>query len=82
VGFAAETRDLDANAAAKLAAKNLDFIVGNLIGAPGTGFDTDTNQVTLYFRDGSKESVAMMPKAELADIILDRLVKLLPVRQP
>jgi phosphopantothenoylcysteine decarboxylase / phosphopantothenate---cysteine ligase len=76
VGFAAETRDLDANAAAKLTAKNLDLLVGNLIGAAGTGFETDTNQVTLYFKDGSRESLAMMPKVNLAHVILDRVVRL------
>lgn len=75
VGFAAETRNLDENAAAKLAAKNLDMLVGNLIGAAGTGFETDTNQVTLYFKDGSKEPLTMMPKADLAHIILDRVVR-------
>ena len=77
VGFAAETQDLDENAAAKLAAKNLDMIVGNLIGAAGTGFEADTNQVTLYFKDGSKEQPAMMPKAELAHVILDRVSNML-----
>ena len=75
VGFAAETRDLDENAAAKLKSKNLDMLVGNLIGASGTGFETDTNQVTLYFKDGSRESLAMMPKTDLAHIILDRVVQ-------
>jgi phosphopantothenoylcysteine decarboxylase / phosphopantothenate---cysteine ligase len=77
VGFAAETRDLDENAAAKLAAKNLDMIVGNLIGAAGSGFETDTNQVTLYYKDGSKEPLSIMPKADLAHIVLDRVAGLL-----
>jgi phosphopantothenoylcysteine decarboxylase/phosphopantothenate--cysteine ligase len=75
VGFAAETRDLDENAAAKLASKNLDMLVGNLIGAAGSGFETDTNQVTLYYRDGSREPLAMMPKTGLAHILLDRVVQ-------
>jgi phosphopantothenoylcysteine decarboxylase/phosphopantothenate--cysteine ligase len=82
VGFAAETRNLDENAAAKLESKNLDMLVGNLIGSTGTGFEADTNQVTLYFKDGSREPLAMMPKADLAHIILDRVVKLLPIGQP
>lgn len=81
VGFAAETRNLDENAAAKLASKNLDMLVGNLIGPAGTGFETDTNQVTLYFKDGSREPLAMMPKADLAHLILNRVAKLLPNRR-
>ena len=47
VGFAAETDDLVANAAAKLAAKRLDLIVANDVSAPGVGFGHDTNAVTL-----------------------------------
>ncbi len=77
VGFAAETQDLDNNAAEKLKAKNLDMLVGNLIGAAGTGFETDTNQVTLYYKDGSMEALERMPKSDLAHIILDRVVKLM-----
>jgi len=46
VGFAAETRDLQQNASAKLNAKNLDLIVGNLIGQADSGFGSDTNQVS------------------------------------
>jgi phosphopantothenoylcysteine decarboxylase/phosphopantothenate--cysteine ligase len=76
VGFAAETEDLDANAASKLKAKRLDLLVGNLIGVPGAGFESDTNQVNLYFRDGAKESLAGMPKADLAHVILDRVAAL------
>ena len=76
VGFAAETEDLDANAAAKLKTKNLDLLIGNLIGPPGAGFESDTNQVNLYFRDGSRESLTKMPKADLAHVILDRVAAL------
>ena len=77
VGFAAETRNLEAFAREKLEAKGLDMIVANLIGAAGSGFESDTNQVNLFFRDGSRESLGMMPKAELAHVILDRVARLL-----
>jgi len=78
VGFAAETRDLGTFARQKLTAKRLDMIVGNRIGAAGSGFEVDTNQVTLYFKNGERESVDMMPKAELAHLILDRVIALTP----
>ncbi len=55
VGFAAETQELEMNAGKKLAEKNLDIIAGNLVNHPGSGFGTDTNQVTLFFRNGTKE---------------------------
>jgi phosphopantothenoylcysteine decarboxylase / phosphopantothenate---cysteine ligase len=77
VGFAAETEHLDANAAQKLEAKHLDMLVGNLIGTPGAGFDADTNEATLYFKDGSKEILARMPKSDLAHVILDRVAAML-----
>jgi hypothetical protein len=47
VGFAAETENLEANARAKLASKNLDLIVANDVTQEGAGFDTDTNIDTL-----------------------------------
>ena len=78
VGFAAETTDLDQNAKAKLTSKNLDIIAGNLIGNPDSGFEVDTNQITLYFRDKPPESLPVMSKTEVAHILLDRIADLLP----
>ena len=77
VGFAAETEHLEANAAQKLHAKNLDIIAGNLIGAPHSGFQADTNQVTLFFRDGAKEALPAMTKEAVAHALLDRVADLL-----
>jgi len=76
VGFAAETQNLDVFAREKLAAKQLDLIVGNLIGAEGAGFEGDTNQVNLYFKDGAKKALDVMPKSDLAHLILDQVVGL------
>jgi phosphopantothenoylcysteine decarboxylase/phosphopantothenate--cysteine ligase len=76
VGFAAETQDLAAHAAAKLEAKNLDMIVGNLVGSGDAGFGCDTNRVTLFLRDGSHEALPLMDKYDLAHAILDRLGRL------
>ncbi|MDX9817758.1 MAG: bifunctional phosphopantothenoylcysteine decarboxylase/phosphopantothenate--cysteine ligase CoaBC [Desulfococcus multivorans] len=73
VGFAAETRDLKENAREKLVRKNLDMIVGNLVGHPASGFGSDTNRVTLFYRDGSCEPLAEMDKDAVAHIILDRV---------
>lgn len=73
VGFAAETEALDAHAADKLKGKHLDLLVGNLVLAPDAGFASDTNQATLYSKDGSKEALDTMPKTDLAHLILDRI---------
>jgi phosphopantothenoylcysteine decarboxylase/phosphopantothenate--cysteine ligase len=74
VGFAAETRELKKNATQKLAEKNLDIIVGNLVGSADSGFESDTNTVTLFFKDGTSESLPTMDKLEVAHILLDRMV--------
>ncbi len=71
VGFAAETQDLRANAAAKLASKGLDMIVANDVTETGSGFGADDNRVTLLFRDGSAEQLPLLPKAEVARRVLE-----------
>ncbi|PID73437.1 MAG: bifunctional phosphopantothenoylcysteine decarboxylase/phosphopantothenate--cysteine ligase CoaBC [Desulfobacterales bacterium] len=73
VGFAAETRDLATYARGKLLSKNLDMIVGNLVGHPGSGFGADTNEVVLYHADGRVEPLPSMSKDAAAHEILDRV---------
>ncbi|HEX9411962.1 MAG TPA: bifunctional phosphopantothenoylcysteine decarboxylase/phosphopantothenate--cysteine ligase CoaBC, partial [Ktedonobacterales bacterium] len=52
VGFAAETTDLAAHAAAKLSSKRLDLLVANDVSKAGSGFGTATNEVTIFHPDG------------------------------
>jgi phosphopantothenoylcysteine decarboxylase / phosphopantothenate---cysteine ligase len=77
VGFAAESRDLLENAAAKLKSKRLDLIVANDISASDAGFASETNRVTLLFADGWKESLPLMSKSEVAETIMERVASLL-----
>jgi phosphopantothenoylcysteine decarboxylase / phosphopantothenate---cysteine ligase len=74
VGFAAETEDLEQNAGKKLAEKNLELIVGNLVDHPDFGFGSDNNKVTFFFRDGTKESLPAMTKEAVAHTLLDRIL--------
>jgi phosphopantothenoylcysteine decarboxylase / phosphopantothenate---cysteine ligase len=74
VGFAAETKELVANATKKLKDKNLDMIVANNVSEVGAGFDVDTNVVTILDRGGTVRSLPLMSKDELADQILDHLL--------
>jgi phosphopantothenoylcysteine decarboxylase/phosphopantothenate--cysteine ligase len=76
VGFAAETEHLLENAAAKLRAKRLDFLVANDVSQNGAGFDVDTNIVTLLFPDGRKKSLEIMSKIDVAGHVLDEVVGL------
>jgi phosphopantothenoylcysteine decarboxylase/phosphopantothenate--cysteine ligase len=73
IGFAAETDHLLNHARQKLIDKNLDLIVANDILEEGAGFEGDTNVVTLLNRDGTHEELSLLPKREIADIILDRV---------
>ncbi len=77
VGFALETDDVMAHARAKLDAKALDLIVVNDATEPGAGFAVDTNRVTLLDRAGGAEELALLPKTDVADAILDRVEGLL-----
>ena len=72
VGFAAQTGDPVPAAGRKLAAKQVDLIVANDVSAPGAGFDTDTNIVTLVDARG-EERLPLMSKRDVAAAILDRI---------
>jgi phosphopantothenoylcysteine decarboxylase/phosphopantothenate--cysteine ligase len=73
VGFALETHDGEAHARDKLRRKHLDWIVLNYANEDGAGFGTGTNRVLLLGADGSREAFPTMPKADLAEAILDRV---------
>ena len=76
VGFAAETDHVAENARQKLTAKNADLMVANDVTAEGSGFDHDTNVVTLFARDGRDLALPRMSKSEGAQRILDEIVRL------
>lgn len=77
VGFAAETGNFEAEARRKLAEKNLDLIVVNEVGRPGTGFGSDTNRAAMLAREGVDTPLRDWTKPELARAICDRLGTLL-----
>lgn len=77
IGFAAETTDLAANAAAKLNGKGLHLLVANDVSKAGSGFGTATNEVSIFHPDGRIEQLALLPKTEVAAAIWDRVVPLL-----
>jgi phosphopantothenoylcysteine decarboxylase/phosphopantothenate--cysteine ligase len=77
VGFAAETDELEGAGRKKLTDKNLDLIVVNRVGAPGTGFGSDSDEAMILSRDGEEERLRIWTKRELAGAVLDRVAKLL-----
>jgi phosphopantothenoylcysteine decarboxylase/phosphopantothenate--cysteine ligase len=76
VGFAAETDHVADNARKKLVAKNADLIVANDVTTDGAGFDHHTNIVTLFSRDGRDLALPKLSKSEVAQRILDEVLRL------
>ena len=76
VGFAAETNDVLAEAARKCREKGLSFIVANDVTKKGSGFGTDTNQVSFVFPDGTVRKMPLMTKRMVAKRILDEVSRL------
>ena len=75
VGFAAETGGLD-RAVRKAASYGVDFLVANDVTLPGSGFGTDTNQVSIISPDGSRQALALMTKREVSAEIWSRVADL------
>lgn len=73
VGFALETDDATQNARKKLNEKNLDWIAVNNLRDEGAGFGP-TNRVTLLGRNGTPQELPLMPKAQVAEALLDRIL--------
>ena len=72
VGFAAESRDLVSNAREKMRKKGVDLMVANNITDEGSGFGSDTNRVVIIGSDGVSDELPLLPKAEVAHLLLDR----------
>ena len=79
IGFAAETNDMLSHAQAKVKSKSVAMIVANDVTAEGSGFGTDTNQVTFVFDDGRVEPFPLLTKRDVAERILDVIVERLSV---
>ncbi len=77
IGFAAETEDLEKNARRKLAAKHLDLIVANDVSLPGSGFESDTNYVTIFSVDGTAQCLPQTEKSVIAETVIHWLISLL-----
>ena len=80
VGFAAETRDVEAAGRGKLARKHLDLLVANEVGRAGTGFGADTNHAAILSAADDEVPLRDWTKAALAQAVVDRIVTRLQER--
>jgi phosphopantothenoylcysteine decarboxylase / phosphopantothenate---cysteine ligase len=78
VGFAAETNNLEEYALRKLSEKNLDMICLNDVSQRGAGFGSDTNIITIFFRNGTRKDLPLISKHEVAARIIDEIESRLP----
>jgi phosphopantothenoylcysteine decarboxylase/phosphopantothenate--cysteine ligase len=69
VGFAAETDNVEGYARGKLERKKLDLIAANRVGLPGSGFESDDNALTVYWRGGER-ALGPAPKTQLAEALV------------
>jgi phosphopantothenoylcysteine decarboxylase / phosphopantothenate---cysteine ligase len=76
VGFAAETDHLIEHGQAKLANKHLDMLIVNHVGGEQSAFGNDTNEVYVLTPGAVPHHIPRMPKRQLADTLLDRIVSL------
>ncbi|MGA7720021.1 MAG: bifunctional phosphopantothenoylcysteine decarboxylase/phosphopantothenate--cysteine ligase CoaBC [Ignavibacteriaceae bacterium] len=74
IGFALETEDELRNAANKLKTKNLDMIVLNSLKSPDSGFEVDTNQITIINRSGNQLKYPLLSKFQVANKILSEIL--------
>ncbi len=75
VGFALETEQEEANAKAKLVRKKFDLVVLNSATQEGVGFKHDTNQVRIFHKDGQVIQSALLPKLDIARLIVEEVKK-------
>jgi phosphopantothenoylcysteine decarboxylase/phosphopantothenate--cysteine ligase len=74
VGFAAETDDVAERGRRKLHRKGVDLLVVNDVSAPETGFDHDTNAVSILKPDGSSTEIPLASKYAVANAVLDSVI--------
>jgi len=77
IGFAAETTDIHENAQKKLLEKNCDWIISNDVSNKSIGFDSNFNEVSIFYKDKEikNEKLTMKEKSEISEEIIDRVIE-------
>ena len=74
IGFAAETSDLVKNSLKKLEEKNCDWIVANDVSDKSIGFDSEDNQVSIFYKNNTSETLDKMSKSLIAKELVNRVI--------
>ena len=75
IGFAAETSELEKNSQKKLLEKNCDWIIANDISNTNIGFNSEYNEVSIFYKNMKKEKILKVEKSVIADEIVKRVIK-------
>ena len=73
IGFSAETDNLEKNSMIKLNEKNCDWIIANDVSKKDIGFDSDFNEVSIFYKNRKSEIIPKMKKALLANEIVEKI---------
>ena len=74
VGFAAETNDLENYANKKLSEKNCDWIVANDVSNKSIGFDSDFNEVSIFYKNRKMDRLKYRSKSEISDELVEKII--------
>ncbi len=75
IGFAAETSDLEKNSQKKLLEKNCDWIIANDISNANIGFNSEYNEISIFYKNMKKEKILKVEKSVIADEIVKRVIE-------
>jgi len=74
IGFAAETNNLENYANKKLNEKNCDWLVANDVSNKKIGFESDFNEVSIFYRDNKTDKIKYKPKSEISDELVEKII--------
>ncbi len=74
IGFAAETNNLENYANKKLNEKNCDWIIANDVSNKKIGFDSDFNEVSIFYKNNKNEKISYKSKSEISDELVEKIV--------
>ena len=74
IGFAAETNNLEKFANEKLNEKNCDWVIANDVSNKKIGFNSDFNEVSIFYKNKNSEKLKYKPKAEISDEVVEKII--------
>jgi len=74
IGFAAETNNLESYAIKKLNEKNCDWIIANDVSKSNIGFNSDFNEVSIFYKNNKSDKISYKPKSEISDEIVEKII--------